>query len=518
METYTITPSRQAPCFIEQLPVEVLLHVFALITNEFNPSREEPSIDVGDCNPWANDLRNKKALNRVCRRWHGITTPSLYDRVYLHRIGQLVALVRILEKSNSGEEGVGYGSFVRHIHGRLIVHPDWNAVYVKHIVRLLEICSAARSFSWRTVWTYADSDLELAQGFTSNIISLLSVRSTMNSVRKLTFPLSHPHRQDESHDFEDLSKITFENLEELTCEVFDPLEIDGLATVSSSFVVPKIKKLTICGSWDTGSISKVHDPIFLYGVLQSHGSKLSSLTLDILRIGNDMLSCVSSILDLTPNLQELHLSTHAFTAFNPDLVAAGPYPNLRKLRLMIDEFCISTSDRSPNRDPRLDNYFTMVQKRKIFPSFRTFGLLNYVFSTVPLDGRIPLSSHADGYSYLSTWAEKFKKQGITLVDVDDEVIAPTGPERWTGRFVPSRSLEEDVHSDPDDLSFPSDVEDDYGSSEYSSWDSDPGDDEMDKLQDNEIAYSEVGSTEMLERFENSLESSEDEDQDEVESD
>ncbi|KLO08354.1 hypothetical protein SCHPADRAFT_893957 [Schizopora paradoxa] len=198
-------------------------------------------------------------------------------------------------------------------------------------------------------------------------------------------------------------------------------------------------------------------------------------------------------------------------------VVAGPYPNLRKLRLMIDEFCIATSDPSPNRTPRLENYFILVQNREIFPSFRTFGLLNYVFTTVPLDGRIPLSSHADGYSYLSTWAEKLKKQGITLADVDDEVIAPTGPQRWTGRFSPSRSLEEDVHSDPDDLSFPSDEEDDYGSSEYSSWDSDPGDDLLDRVPENEIAYSEVGTDEILERFENSLESSEDEDQDEAES-
>ncbi|KLO08353.1 hypothetical protein SCHPADRAFT_612731 [Schizopora paradoxa] len=151
MATSTIAPSR-ASCFIEQLPVEVMLHVFALITNEFDPLRQEPSIDVGDCNPWAKDLRNKKALNRVCKRWYDIATPALYDRIYLYRIGQLVALVRVLEESTSGGERAGYGPLVHHIHGRLLVIRRWEAVYLKHIVRLLGICKSARSLSWGAIW------------------------------------------------------------------------------------------------------------------------------------------------------------------------------------------------------------------------------------------------------------------------------------------------------------------------------------------------------------------------------
>ncbi|KLO08347.1 hypothetical protein SCHPADRAFT_908696 [Schizopora paradoxa] len=531
MATCKISPSRGS-CFIERLPVEVLLHMLAFVTSEFDPSRQEPSIDIGDCNPWAKDLRTKKVLNRVCRSWHDIATPYLYDRIYLHRIGQLVALVKVLEKSTFGGQRAGYAPLIHHIHGRFLVPPNWEDIYDRYVVRLLELCDSVWTFSWRPVWRYPNIEPVLAQCSWVNImlLAVLSARQTLGSLRKPTLPLNRSRSQDHMPVPEADFKLTLENLEDLTCEASEPVHIEGLSIIASSFIMPKIRKLKIDAPPNSPLAAnlKVSDPQFIYGILETHGAKLSSLTLGFHWMTNGMMKCVSSILDLTPALKELQLSSFAFNAFNPDHVVAGPYPNLQKLKVLSTVWCIATSDRSPNRSAHLENYLVMAADRKALPSLRTVGLLDRVFASVPLDGIIPLPSHQSAYTYLSEWAEKLSKRGITLVDVDDEIIAPTGSGRWIGRFVPSRSLEEDVHSDLDDLSFPSDDEEEegegeegqgvddelyYESSEYSSWDSEPEDGESDSTPEEEEAYSDVGSTEAMEIFENSLDASDDEDLD-----
>ena len=92
-------------------PEEILLYVFSYATNHWDSERHEPSIDIGASSPWSKDLRTKKALARVCKSWRRIATPFLYERVFLHRIGQLVSLVKVAE-----------GSTCRHVFVQVLDH------------------------------------------------------------------------------------------------------------------------------------------------------------------------------------------------------------------------------------------------------------------------------------------------------------------------------------------------------------------------------------------------------------
>ncbi len=135
------------------LPAEVLLCIFDLAVGDFDPRKEpRPSIDIGNNSPWSKDLRMKKALVRVCKSWRIVAMPYLYCRVYLHRVGQLCALVKVLENSSRRRDSTGYSFWVHHVHGRFLVPTSWETVYYKNAIRLLTLCTSTRSFFWTITW------------------------------------------------------------------------------------------------------------------------------------------------------------------------------------------------------------------------------------------------------------------------------------------------------------------------------------------------------------------------------
>ena len=62
-----------------------------------------PRIAVGSSSRWALLLRLRKSLVLVCRSWYIAGIHDLYEHVYIHRVGQLPALVRTLEQSISDQ-------------------------------------------------------------------------------------------------------------------------------------------------------------------------------------------------------------------------------------------------------------------------------------------------------------------------------------------------------------------------------------------------------------------------------
>ncbi len=188
--------SQRKSILLEMFPAEVLLHIFDFAVDHFD-QRKEPSIDIGNCSPWSKDLRVKKALVCVCKNWRILALPYLYSRIYLHRVGQLCALVRVLEESSSGHDGTGYSSHVHHIHGRFFVPGSWETVYYKNVIQLLTLCASTRSFSWKIAWgspipwRCESSHPISAQCSSVSLIrhSQLSLLPSFSSLQKLTLPL-----------------------------------------------------------------------------------------------------------------------------------------------------------------------------------------------------------------------------------------------------------------------------------------------------------------------------------------
>ncbi len=151
----------------------------------------------------------------------------------------------------------------------------------------------------------------------------------------------------------------------------------------------------------------------------------------------------------------------------------------------------------------------MVSSRKIFPSLQTIAVYDQFKPNLPMDDSMAPRKHREAYSYLLAWTKRYREMGIALVGVNDEPMAheDPGPERWRGRIATTDDSDgsyDDVHTDPEDLSFPSDsdeISDGDESSEYSSSDLDSDDGDWDP----ELSGSEVGSTEALEIFRSTVE-------------
>ncbi len=190
----------------------------------------------------------KKALVRVCKSWRIIAMPLLYHRVYLHRVGQLCALVKVLEDSSRGHDGTGYSSWVRHVHGRFLVPTSWETVYYKNVIRLLTLCTSTRSFSWAIEWEMpslrrsGSGHPRSPQYSTINLLrySQPSMLPIFRSLQKLTFTLDESSQQ--QIIFIDVrDTFAFQNLEHLTCELTKSEFLESLTVVSQSFLIPKLQ-------------------------------------------------------------------------------------------------------------------------------------------------------------------------------------------------------------------------------------------------------------------------------------
>ncbi len=440
--------------------------------------------------------------------------PLLYHRVYLHRVGQLCALVKVLEDGSRRYDGTGLASGSATFMVGFWCPRLGRTVYYKNVIRLLALCTSTRSFSWAIEWgkpnlrRSGSGHPRLPQYSTINLLrhSQPSMLPIFSSLQKLTFTLDESSLQEIIFiDVKDT--FAFQNLEDLTCEATEAKFLEGLAVVSQSFLIPKLQHLSInTTEWDYLTDLQV---TAIFRLLESHGEKLSSLALDF-PITTEIGIGVSDILRRTPNLRTLSCFTRAFRPIDTKTITAAPVPNLEKLKLFTSEYSISCSDLNTfagSGKIALEQFLEMASSSRIFPSLRTIAIYGLSSPDLPMDFVLAPLDHKEAYTYLTAWTKKFREMGVSLIGVDDELIAPEnpGPGRWTGRNATDEDdewdEEEDEHTDSEDLSFDSDeVSYRDESSEYSASDSDSDDGGWSW----EVSGSEVGSVEALEIFENTV--------------
>lgn len=514
MTSLSETESQRKRSLLETFPAELLLYIFDLVADHYDPTRQEPSIDVGNRSPWSKDLRLKKALVRVCKTWRAVATPFLYLRIYLYRVGQLVALVKVLEESAVGHDDVGYGSLVHHIHGRFYVHPTWEAVYLKSVVRLLALCTSIRSFSWKILWSGPEDAPVSVSCSTVNVMLLIqpSFRPFLISLQKLELSLDRPYDQETLLMIDRTPILILENLEELSFEAREPVLLEGFEFFSERFFLPKLHRLSInLVSWPRDHLSNLEvSAVFI--LLGSFGARLSSLTLNTPQISTKIATrSLSDILRYTPNLRTLTCSCQVFQPIDTASSNTTPFPNLQKLALFTPWGAISpVSPLDTMQRNCLEGFLLMASSRALFPALEAVTILDNSFPAVPMDGATPPSCHDVVYSYLFAWSGRFHEMGIALLGVGDELVAPANPEsgRWSGRNATDDEIDEEegpVHTDPEDLSYDSDdVSFHDESSEYSSWDSEPDDGDSD-LEQSAGGGHRIDSAEALEIFERTVE-------------
>ncbi len=372
----------------------------------------------------------KKDLVRVCRNWRIVATRYLYHRIYLHRIGHLCALAKVLEESASGHDGgADYSSCVHHVHMQFYVHPSWEAVYFKSFVSLLKLCTSARSLSWRITWDGAGVDPVLARCSTLNftLLSQPSLRSTLSSLQKLTLALDKPTHQDTISNNDVKATLTFDNLEDMTCEATDPTLLEGLAFISQSFIMPKLQYLTFKVPLSFRDNITDDEVAFIFGMLESHGEKLSSLALDtrpITRHTTRISKGVGDILRYTPNLRVLRCSSITFHPIDTATITPTTYPKLQRLELLTSAECIPPiSSRLGRRRGDLEQHLVTASSRIKFPSLQTIAIYDLGCPSVQIDNVIPRYRHDEAYPYFLAWSKRYRDLRTTLVGVNNEPIA-----------------------------------------------------------------------------------------------
>ncbi len=341
----TMASTAAKPRPLETFPTELLLRIFSFAANNFDP-KQEPSINDGNSSPWSKDLRVKKRIVRVCKKWRGVALPGLYHRVYLHRVGQLCALVRVLEESaGEKQESSGYCGWVQHIHGALLHCSELgDGLRQKNTEIVVPFCSSLTTFSWKTLWVVSEPE-DIHGHPSSNDSSIIRLicpptrslqkpifQSTISSLRTLAFSLDSLSLLPDQSSCAFLSTATFDNLEDLTCEAMVSPAIWSLDFVSSSFRMPGLRSLTISvplhaparelGGREVASI---------FRVLEHHGQRLTALVLDTLSVIQNAGENVKEILSLCPNLESLRCSDRVFLAIE---TLDTPFRPLRKLELL----------------------------------------------------------------------------------------------------------------------------------------------------------------------------------------
>ncbi|KAI9063972.1 hypothetical protein FKP32DRAFT_1676052 [Trametes sanguinea] len=142
-------------CRINQLPEEILLHIFQLTRDPIH--RYDPSIMQGPHSSWMRGLRTRKALTLTCKAFLGPATAILYDDIVLRRMGQIPALARTLDPSRTPSAQT-LSQLVRSIRIDSCVVWDAFAEVVKEELRsIFEHCTMLQAFSFIPHWQHDDS-------------------------------------------------------------------------------------------------------------------------------------------------------------------------------------------------------------------------------------------------------------------------------------------------------------------------------------------------------------------------
>ncbi|KAH6913860.1 hypothetical protein BKA70DRAFT_1259693 [Coprinopsis sp. MPI-PUGE-AT-0042] len=127
------------PCYAESLPTEVLLQVF----DRLLPPRcllDHTGVYT-ETSPLTMAKNQKKILMRVCRSWHQIIKPLLYENVVIRRHPQLFLLLESVQRTPSN------APLVRGLHIACCIQEPWAGAFSKALQRTLDCLNALISFT-----------------------------------------------------------------------------------------------------------------------------------------------------------------------------------------------------------------------------------------------------------------------------------------------------------------------------------------------------------------------------------
>lgn len=450
----------------------------------------------------------KKALVLVSRTWWMAGIEFLLRTVYLHRVGQLPALVEFLDSRRwSSMAALTPGRWVRRITLNFIVPTEWIHVYCEDMARLLGHCHRLQSVVHKVRFESSNhnqftsrlnpiaalqdplqtfEDLEFGAEAGLEILFRDTFLPTFRNLRRLSFALVNDDMTFVVSSLTDIPvasvQLELPSLETLVCSIPDKSE--HFTAITSKWQMPSLRHLSITTKGPTPY------PYYTIRFCAAHGRNLISIHLDLTGWGNFV-----DLFDFCPVLEHLVITANVRNMF-PE---ARNQTALRR----VDFGSASHKD--------LEAHFPILLR----PQFANLEIIRLLNPELSRDFCDEAPTYDREYAkFLIVWIHAFEKRGIRMENSEGKALAFRAP-AWRRPDWAQGSeyvFEEDDDSENGTIAF-GDVDNDGGryvtdsgdsdshSSDYSGWDEDEVPDDSTGFQINER---ELDHAEAVEFFHSSV--------------
>ncbi|KAH8109762.1 hypothetical protein DFH11DRAFT_1625648 [Phellopilus nigrolimitatus] len=440
----TPSASDPSPKGAAYLPFELLLLIFSECGCKWDGAR--PSIPVGDDCNWLRSLRTRKRIALVCRSWRAVVTPSLYSVIYLHRVGQLPALVRALEESRS--------SYPNRIFLKFYVPNIWESVFCADMTQLVIMCPFLKTLAYEPTWDVREGPADLSILCIFDALDAYHAPSQLTCDIRLDYCLHkkwvdgtrpQPYAffqnlRELSLDFDheipmsDLRRaqnLTLPSLEVLLCTVSEAVGVPNLGLIGRTWILPQLRRLGVSLYSGTHNASTHHALLNgLQSMCKSYGPTLRSLLLDCMNSykNPERLLSVGFILALCPILQHF-----AYSHFYLEPLPRAPSPDLYQSLSQIEpsqpqcvhralqqvEFLFPSSFRSyPGRSLR--SHLRPLVCRTAYPALSRVVVLDPHLIEIPVTTKTDIS--LDYASALLEGSVLCKEGGVSLLNLEGQLL------------------------------------------------------------------------------------------------
>ncbi|KAI5121360.1 hypothetical protein M0805_000668 [Coniferiporia weirii] len=447
---------------VSRLPPEILLLIFS----EFDWGRSEPSVPAGSDCPWFQYIRTKKTLLLVCHSWWNVACPSLYSLVYLHRVGQLSALVRTLEESASTSHQsprLGFGRWVDHIRSEFYVPQMWEDVYRANMLRLVALCQSVRTLVHKPIWDdhiilsqnlgllrIIDTkrslpclrDLDLGESILATESANLHWLSSFPNLTRLRLTITYPRHVPLAVS-PTICKVSLPNLQVLECEVRSSGAYDDIKVISSHWNLPALQHLAVELAWSWTSRGSRQDQILLQPIeslCAAHGAHLRSIRIDNRPCHTVFAHDLAHVLRLCPKLERLTYPYDTVPVL-PAPVSDSAAPTHSTLRV-VTFFPKLLSTRIAGS---VETHLAVLARRTAFPALDTVVLLDPRLREARVDPEILPAAYT---ATLRKWTSVFAQCGVRLLNCEGQLLV-IRPEVGDGTCSDESDPEYGVYSDSD---------------------------------------------------------------------
>lgn len=377
----------------------------------------------------------------------------LYSIIYIHRIGQLVALTNTLKESKRGrpQGGIlarrsteGYGPLVRYIYLHCYIPPIWQDVYRREIVEVLCLCPELHSLANRPIWkgnAAPAPELSLLwamQGHTSILPYIYPENGRLSIFDKLTTLRIHIDigTYTPSYDTSGSQQIRLEQLESLICDVHTHEAFETFGSVAS-WKLPKLRKLSVHLFCEDHS-SQNDDFCRALLLINAFGAELRYVLLDN-TICSSVCYKLSTILTCCPKLEILCLNRKKCKVIN-----VGPsfvHNSLRRVEFLRPGISYWGDEGK--------EHIHSFANSLAFPKMEAIVMQDSRFASLPLSR---LTIYGNNFSVLKYLIDYLRTAGIHFLNENDEPIT-IAPGSIDDTDDSEDSDESDDSDDSDDSSY-----------------------------------------------------------------